>query len=94
MILQSEWFRPNIGDIVFDKKTDRKLGVVSKTDGNICYFNKPCGQPNSYIWRFIKLSKPYGPRDFSLDCLNKLHYTWPPTVYRETPAIKDTYGTL
>ena len=79
MLRQSEFFRPKPGYIVYCKETNARLGVVIEAPGNICYYRTDDGEDTCYIWRFTKWHRPYGPDCLVLDCLNSIHYTWPPT---------------
>lgn len=96
MLRASEWFRPQPGEIVYDKETDAPLGVVTRTRGNLCFYREPGRtkeEDNCYIWRFTKWVPPYSRKtDKVFGMLNKLVYTWPDSVYRDPPQIEDCYA--
>ncbi|CAL9987073.1 hypothetical protein VPHD148_0297 [Vibrio phage D148] len=91
MLKTSEWFRPKPGEIVFCKLTGVRKGVVTHVTKNICHYLMDNGKETSYIWRFVKYVHPFTFTAQKLDCLNKLHYTWPDSEYRD-PQIGDCYA--
>lgn len=87
----SELFRPQPGEIVHCTKTGRRLGVVVDTVQGICMYVRANGTDSSYIWRFRNSIYPYGENDYRVECLNKLFYTWPDSVYRDKPTMGNCF---
>lgn len=76
LLSQSEFFRPQPGQVVHCRISGEVLGEVESCIDNICNFIKTNGEANSYIWRFTKSVPPFGKNDTILDELNRLHYSW------------------
>lgn len=88
MLQQSEWFRPQPGAVV--KELGCRVGIVYRTDGNICDFipddqsgdsrlkyeyTEDGQRLNHYIWRFTESAFPENGDKFK--GLNDRFHTWP-----------------